>query len=202
MKRVIFADIGGVCCDNPYRVMAAALKKRFGVPEKRSLSVLTEEAVDLDLGRNDFRRFHANVIASLQIPLSFGDFESMHETSLMLREDVCSLLSDVRRRNGIRIIALSNMPEYTWNIISGRRGMDALFDDAVLSYAYSVAKPDPAFFDIALKRAGVPASDTLFVDDRRDNVRAAGERGIQSILFTSADRLRKEFSMNGLIPYP
>ena len=42
-----------------------------------------------------------------------------------------------------------------------------LLDDVVVSGTEKVAKPDRAIFEIAVSRAGLPAADLVFVDDKR-----------------------------------
>jgi FMN phosphatase YigB (HAD superfamily) len=60
-------------------------------------------------------------------------------------------------------------------------------------------KPDRRAFERALEILGVPAGDTVFVDDSSRNVAAAAEVGIDSILFTSADELAARFRDRGLL---
>ena len=49
-----------------------------------------------------------------------------------------------------------------------------------------------------MSRAGLPASDLVFVDDREPNVAAAIEFGLDGILFTGADDLRVSLRERGL----
>ena len=202
MKKVLFVDIGGVCCDNPWTVLSEKLDARFGISSSSTLPVFVRESVDLDIGRTDFRQFYERTIIEMGIPLALEEFIGMHDDSLSLKKDVCALLYEVRKRNRIRLVALSNMPEHTWSVLERRYSMADMFDDSVLSYSYSVIKPDPAIFDIALRKEDIGAEEALFVDDRKENVEAAGRIGIQSILFTSPGQLRKDLSMNGLVPFP
>lgn len=197
-RKVLFVDIGGVCCDNPYKVMSAEFERRFGIPAESAMSVFTREAKKLDKGGVDFSEFQQTVVSSLDLPVDFQEFESMHEASLSLKRDVCDLLGMVRKK-GLRIIALSNMPEYTWRLLERKYGLAGMFDNAVLSYRHSIIKPDPAIFDIALETAGVPAKESLFVDDREENVEVAAGKGIESILFISGDQLKRELTGNGLL---
>jgi HAD superfamily hydrolase (TIGR01509 family) len=73
-----------------------------------------------------------------------------------------------------------------------------LLDDVVVSGTEQVAKPDPAIFEIAVARAGLPAGDLVFVDDKDDNVASAIEFGLDGILFTGADALRLALRERGL----
>ncbi len=73
-----------------------------------------------------------------------------------------------------------------------------LLDDVVVSGTEQIAKPDPAIFEIAVARAGLPAADLAFVDDKEANVAAAIEFGLDGILFTGADDLRAALRERGL----
>jgi 2-haloacid dehalogenase len=73
-----------------------------------------------------------------------------------------------------------------------------LLNDIVVSGTEKVAKPDPAIFDIAVARSGLPAEDLVFVDDSEKNVAAALEYGLDGILFTGADDLRAQLRERGL----
>ena len=73
-----------------------------------------------------------------------------------------------------------------------------LLDDVVVSGTEQIAKPDRAIFEIAVARAGLPAADLAFVDDKEANVAAAIQFGLDGILFTGADDLRMAFRGRGL----
>jgi 2-haloacid dehalogenase len=73
-----------------------------------------------------------------------------------------------------------------------------LLDDIVVSGTEKVAKPDPAIYEIAVARAGLPAADLVFVDDKEPNVAAAIEFGLDGVLFTGADELRAALRERGL----
>jgi HAD superfamily hydrolase (TIGR01509 family) len=55
-----------------------------------------------------------------------------------------------------------------------------------------VAKPDPAIFELTLKKLGVSAEEAVFVDDYPGHVAAAEAVGLHAILFTNAEDLRVE----------
>ena len=73
-----------------------------------------------------------------------------------------------------------------------------LLDDVVVSGTEKLAKPDPAIFEIAVARAGLPAADLVLIDDKEINVAAAIEFGLDGILFTGADALRGALRERGL----
>ena len=88
------------------------------------------------------------------------------------------------RGNGGKLGMLSNgVPEIVARIRADH-DLSSLFDAVVISYEVQLAKPEPEIYRIALDRLGVPAFDALFVDDRAENVDAARELGLQTLLFT------------------
>jgi FMN phosphatase YigB (HAD superfamily) len=68
----------------------------------------------------------------------------------------------------IRIGVLANQPASARDDLE-RTGLAALFDDIWLSDAVGLAKPDPAFFQLALDAWGFEPSTVAYVGDRPDN---------------------------------
>jgi 2-haloacid dehalogenase len=99
---------------------------------------------------------------------------------------------------GVPMFGLTNWPDEFWSHAPERFDFLGLLDDVVVSGTEGFAKPDPAIFEIAVARAGLPAADLVFVDDREANVAGAIEFGLDGILFTGADDLRVALRERGL----
>ena len=76
------------------------------------------------------------------------------------------------------------------------------FVGIVVSGHEHLAKPDPGIFDLLLNRYDLVASSTLFIDDSRVNIEAAGRLGLRTHHFTGSGRLRAELIALGLPPTP
>jgi putative hydrolase of the HAD superfamily len=79
------------------------------------------------------------------------------------------------------------------------------FDVLVWSFQLRMAKPDPAIYHHTLQQLGTRAEDTLFIDDRLENIEAAEALGIRAIQFSTIDRLRADLLAAGLdsaLPLP
>ena len=61
-------------------------------------------------------------------------------------------------------------------------GFAELVDDLVYSHEVGMSKPDPAIYRLSCARLDVEPHETIFVDDRADNVEAATELGMIAIL--------------------
>jgi putative hydrolase of the HAD superfamily len=99
------------------------------------------------------------------------------------RADMWTIAAAVRAR-GRRTAMLSNgVPEIIARVRAERR-LDAWFDVVVVSCEVGCCKPDPAIYQICLERLQTPADQTLFVDDRVENLQAAEALGFQTLRFT------------------
>ena len=71
------------------------------------------------------------------------------------------------------------------------------FDEIIISAEVKAMKPDDRIYQIALEKLGVSPSETVFIDDFPENVKAAQTLGMQAIQFIQPDQVIKE--MNQLL---
>lgn len=98
-----------------------------------------------------------------------------------LYPDVIPALAELRALDGVQVAVVSDWGSNLHGILTGL-GLDPYLDFVLASGAVGVAKPDPAFYRIALDRAGVLPADAVMVGDslRADvqGARAAGMAGL------------------------
>ena len=94
------------------------------------------------------------------------------------------------KAGGARLAALTNT-SHEWLKYWGEQfGLNYYFSPLIASCEVGLAKPEPAFFEYALRTLGVKASDVVFIDNQENHVLAARAFGIKSVLFTSAEQLK------------
>ena len=93
-----------------------------------------------------------------------------------------AMLDGVRelRGNGARTGLLSN----SWGdaLAYDRALLDELFDGWVISSKVGLRKPDPAIYELAVERIGVPADRCVYVDDLPGNLKPARALGMATVL--------------------
>ena len=96
-----------------------------------------------------------------------------------------ALIHDLKTA-GYKLYVLSNMSR---EFIDFLRGKDvySYFDGDVVSCEVEVVKPMPHIYDILLERFELDPSQTLFIDDRKENVEAAEAKGISTFHFDRND---------------
>jgi putative hydrolase of the HAD superfamily len=97
-----------------------------------------------------------------------------------LYPDVEPMLDEVRAMRDVKIGIVSDWGSNLVGIVTAL-GLDEYLDFVLASGATGVAKPNPAFYRVALGRAGVDAADALMVGDSyRADVRGAWSAGMDA----------------------
>ncbi|MBB5713310.1 HAD family phosphatase [Sphingomonas aerophila] len=102
---------------------------------------------------------------------------------------------------GVPLYAITNFSHEFWPPFRAREA--AMFDrfrGIVVSGDEKMVKPHAPIYHLALDRWGLNAGDTLFIDDRADNVEGARGVGMHAVEFRGAEALRDELARFGLLP--
>ena len=113
-------------------------------------------------------------------------------------EPSVSLLSEVVG-TGVRCYALTNMEREAFERRLRLYEFFELFDGYFVSALEGVSKPDPHFFKLALERYGLLPEETLFTDDKTENVVAANRLGLPAVVFSGAAPFREELVSRGVL---
>ena len=126
----------------------------------------------------DFKKFMYD--QSKPFPDSLEVVRTMAE-SKTIRMSVASNESDELSRYRLRLFRLTD-----------------IFDTFLASCWIGVRKPAAIFYERILAIAAARAEESIFVDDREENLVAARALGFHVVLFQSADQLRRELAAAGL----
>jgi 2-haloacid dehalogenase len=99
---------------------------------------------------------------------------------------------------GVPLYALTNWSRELFPVALERFDFLGLFKDIIVSGQERVAKPHPEIFEILRKRIGHSLEGCIFIDDSLPNIEAAGEAGLDAILFTDTGHLRADLVVRGL----
>lgn len=96
-----------------------------------------------------------------------------------------ALIGDLKRA-GYKLYVLSNMSREFIDYLR-RQEVYANFEGDVVSCDVGVVKPMPQIYEILLEKFSLDAAETIFIDDRRENVEAAEAKGIATFHFDRND---------------
>ncbi len=95
------------------------------------------------------------------------------------------LIGDLKAA-GYRLYVLSNMSREFIDFLR-RVPVYRHFDGDVVSCEERTVKPEPRIYEILLDRFALDPAETLFIDDRPENIAAAERHGIRGCLFDRRD---------------
>lgn len=123
--------------------------------------------------------------------------ENWRDSLGAVNEESVALLADLKRA-GLRTFGLSNWSAETFHDYRAGNPFFDMLDDILISGDVGICKPDPAIYNILLRRHSLEPSESLFIDDRRDNIDAALNLGLDAIHFQSASQVREELKERGI----
>jgi 2-haloacid dehalogenase len=195
----IVFDLGGVLLDwNPRYVYRSLFKGDEAAMECFLGEVCTPEwNARQDAGR-PLAEATAELLAlhpqhSELIEAYYGRWEQMLAGPI---EATVAILEELHSR-GHYLCALSNWSAETFPIAYKRYEFLKRFQTIVLSGEEKLIKPDPAIFQVLLKRIGRRAEECLFIDDVPANAQAARRLGFGAIEFVSPEDLRVQLCKQG-----
>jgi epoxide hydrolase-like predicted phosphatase len=195
-EAVIF-DFGGVLMRTANPIPRAELEARFGLGQGGAEEIVFGNPLwdEAQLGRITSAQFWADVgrRLGLQDP---DEFSRQFWSGDRLDGELVELIKYLRHGER-RTALLSNGPASLIEFFH-ESGISDLFDVVVVSACEGVMKPDRAIYELTLNRLGVRPEQAVFVDDLRENVRAAQDLGIGAVRFRGLAPLRRSLREMGM----
>jgi putative hydrolase of the HAD superfamily len=175
-----------------------------------------EAAVAFGLDLEEYERHHKEIVSAFEEglmtidqyldrtvfvrPRSFTPEEFkkfMYAQSKPFPETI-SVARDLAGMGRARLCTASNESDELTRYRIRLFGLIGIFDTFLASCWLGMRKPAPDFYHRILAIAAARAEDSVFIDDREENVAAAKALGFHVIHFESADKLRRELDAVGL----
>jgi len=182
MIRCVISDLGKVIIffDNDIFFEKIADYSPYSKEEIRDLALAHFELVEFfDKGEITPQDFHARVIQKLEARIDYDTFFSIYNDVFSLNPPVLQIMKRLKRN--YKLVVLSNTDTMRFGFIKKKFPEILVFDEYVLSFEVGFMKPHPHIYKEALKRAGFPAKECVFIDDREENIEAAAKLGINGI---------------------
>ena len=192
MKNVVF-DLGRVVFAQDPAKSTAEFKQFFAYV---SLTPMPQFWTDYDMGVLSFEQVAEELaayrgvepkFAREMITIAIGKQETIRPTEKLI---------DELKAAGYKLYVLSNMSREFIDFLRKQKVYEN-FDGDVVSCEVGIVKPMPEIYDLLLKRFDLNPAETIFIDDRKENVDAAAAKGIATFHFDrndyegSCERLRE-----------
>ena len=182
MKNIVF-DLGRVVFAQDPAKSTEHYKQFFSYV---SQSPMPQFWVDYDLGVSSLDRVAEELALYRGVETAYA--RDMISQAVGRQETIVpteALIHDLKAA-GYKLYVLSNMSREFIDFLRTKE-VYSYFDGDVVSCEVGVVKPMPQIYDILLDRFALDPSQTLFIDDRKENVEAAEAKGINAFHFDRND---------------
>lgn len=189
IKAAIF-DVGGVLCDEGLQAMIADMKQSLGIDDTVIKDIFKNDIPLIGSGKIDETEFWkriASTYGTRQVSVSENLLGRAYAEALKPQEEVLKLIKRLGE-SGIVLAILSNTVEQHATPLRAA-GIYDNFDNVYLSHEIGLRKPDPSAYNYVLDDMEVSAPETIFVDDRFENVKTANELGMHGIVYENPEQL-------------
>lgn len=102
------------------------------------------------------------------------------------------------KAKGYNVYYLSNFSQKAEEECADSLAFIPYTDGGILSFREKITKPDPGIYELLLKRYGLKAEESVFLDDTPRNVEGAKAVGMQAVCFRSKEQAEEELQKLGV----
>jgi epoxide hydrolase-like predicted phosphatase len=192
--KAIFFDVGGVITQPPILIKVIDGFKSIASVDPKVVEQVLKKYWYMwktdEIGEN---QFYESV--SKELGTDPKKIEKVRHNCYKLVKTDPEILELVKKlRNYYKTAILSNHTRVWFEYLISRYKFDQLFDEVIVSYRVKKAKPNRDIFELALGKIRVKADECIFIDNQENNITAAKEFGIKTILFRNLKQLKEELS--------
>lgn len=196
IKSIVF-DLGGVLFTEGKSVALEVLVRDYGYDPTVIREVLTcPLSRDMRKGLISEKAFWSWVAGRIPQEYDAQLIRDEWYRGYVLDQDIFELVK--RLKGHYRLVAFSgNIPDRVAYLNEKYRFRE-LFDVEVYSYDHHAEKGDPEFLDALLTTLGDRPDEILYIDDSRDALELAEQRGLNVVHYTTGQMKRIEAAMRRL----
>lgn len=118
--------------------------------------------------------------------------------SLILDMETLKLVERIKNDNNHRLFVLSNMHTACADYIEKEFDFWDLFEGVVFSCRIKMVKPEFQIYDYLLNKYDLTSTDSIFIDDREENLIPAEKLGMKTIQFLNPAQCEKDLMAIGV----
>lgn len=177
--KAVFFDFDGVLTTDRTGSITTTryISQATGIALSAVKSAFARHNADLTLGRRTHAQVWPQVCADLGRSMGIDVLNDAF-ASTPLNEPMFKLARALRRVHKVGIITDNKIDRIDW--LRRQHNLDDMFDPLVVSAEVGSGKGGQEIFLAALRSAGVKASETVFIDNNKDNLVVPGALGMKT----------------------
>jgi putative hydrolase of the HAD superfamily len=192
--KAVFFDMGGVMVGSSVDDISRAVERFFKIKNFHFLnSAFSQDLFHLmETGKISEKNFWQGFSKKINRRLRRGWKKIIPHClkKAKIRHKMKKLVLSLKQK-GIKTAVLSNVSQ-PFAQRHYRLGHYRIFDYLILSCEVGFRKPDPRIFHRALSAVGVKPEESIFIDDKEKNIKAAEKIGIKGIFYKNTNQVWRE----------
>ena len=193
MIKSIISDLGNVLIFFDNNIFLKKIAEYSPLSEDeviREVLAHLELSRSFDMGKVTPDEFHLQATHILQAKIDKTDFFSSYNNIFSLNMPIVGLLKSLQPR--YKLVLCSNTDVERFGFIKKKFPEVFFFEKYVVSYEVGFMKPHPRIYEAALEEAGTRPEESVFIDDREENIIAAEKLGLHTILLSPDTNLKQK----------
>jgi len=199
MIKSIISDLGNVLIffDNNIFFKKIAECSPLSVNEVISeVLVHLELSRSFDMGKVTPDEFYLQTIQIFKANIDKTSFYSIYNDIFSLNMPIVELLKSLQSR--YKLVLCSNTDVERFGFVEKEFPEVLFFDKYVVSYEVGFMKPHPRIYEAAVEEAGTRPEESVFIDDREENITTAEKLGLHTILLSPNTNLKQKLLKKGV----
>lgn len=197
MITLVTFDLDGVFFLKPHNNFAESYAKRFNLDLDFVKDVLFNRSEieggyrNLKLGKkSDYFEWEFKTLGIE------GEFTVEQRMDMLLEgykinQEVLDFIKELHSQN-IKVGTISNRYKLNSDYLEKEFQFKKYFDFIILSHDVGILKPDKEIFQVLLDKSNVRPEEILYSDDDEGKIQGAKELGINTYIFTSLEKFKKD----------
>lgn len=199
MIQTLFFDLGNVILFFSYEKMFLQLEKCSGIKKEEIQKKLIQDDIQntYESGKISTERLYQYFLTLSKKSFSLKTFKTAFSDIFTPNIKVFDLLKALKKEK-LELILVSNTNEAHYEFVLSHYPILQIFDQQILSFQIKTIKPDPSFFQTALRATKSLKSDCFYIDDMKENVASARKIGLDGEVYTQSEKLIEHLISRGL----
>jgi putative hydrolase of the HAD superfamily len=195
----LFFDIGGVLGSNGWdRQQRAAAVRHFGLDVDELEDLHGETVAMLEQGRMGLDEYLRCTVFYRPRGFTPEDFKAYMRAQSVAYPETIDLARALARTGRYRLMTINNESAELNQHRLEHFGLRQVFVTFFSSCWVGILKPARRIYEVALAMSQADPNDSVFIDDREQNLEPARALGMKTIRFTDAQGLRQELAALGV----
>ena len=165
--------------------------KQAGLSVKKLSSIIDSYWPKISIGKQNLIDFMQGVSEASANKVSKEKLLQTYLGSTRIDREVLDFARGLKKK-GLKLIVLSNETKEAMDYKIKKFNLKEIFDELYGSAHIGMTKRNPDSFRLVINKHGLNPKETLFIDDRAENIEMAMSLGITGILYRNLRQLKKE----------